>query len=215
MGREDVDRGAGTASRASSRFKLCKRSFCFLAKRGEAPIVGSQMSAMELMEMEPCQTPQETISALQEKIARLQQQIEEQECRPNELNNANQVKCNVGLSWSFNKDDPVPDYIVSELYKQLNPNLRLTKERFSMMVNALPAMSKHVVVGSDPSVNSGLVEIINEEFENGSILYATTNPMANANGPHIDGFVMDSYPLSSNTRLITLLCLYPPKQKGY
>ena len=144
----------------------------FLAKRGEAPIVGSQMSAtvvlcssldsnvtlgssldssldsssnnvvldssldskvvlglsldssldsssMESMEVEPYQTTQETISALQEKIARLQQQIEEQERRPIELNNANQVKRNVGLSWSFNKDDPVPDDIVSELYKQL------------------------------------------------------------------------------------------------
>ena len=158
---------------------------------------------MESMEVEPYQTTQETISALLEKIACLQQQIEEQERRPNELNNANQVKLNVGLSWSFNKNDPVPDDIVSELYKQLNPNLRLTKERFSMMVNALPAMSEDVVVGSDPSVNSGLVDIINEEFGNGSILFSTDAPMANANGPHIDACVIDSYTVSSNSNIAT------------
>ena len=133
-----------------------------------------RITSTESMEVETCQTisEQETISALLEKIARLQQQIKE----PNELNNANQVNHNGGLSWSFNKDDPVPDDIVDELYKLLNPIPRLTKKQFSKMVNALPAMSNNVVVGSDPSVNSGLVEIINEEFGNGSILFATDAP---------------------------------------
>ena len=52
-------------------------------------------------------------------------------------------------------------------------------------------------------MNSGLVDIIEEEFENRSILYATDIPMANANGPHIDAFVMDSYTLSTNTCIAT------------
>lgn len=139
----------------------------------------------------------ETISlreaALLEQIARLQHQLKEQDHHPNELNNANQVKHDRGLSWSFNKNDQVPDDIVNVLYKQLNPTLRLTKEQFSKAVNALTAMSEHVVlVGTDPSVNSGLVDIINGEFKNRSILYATDAPLANANGPHIDAFFMDS-----------------------
>ena len=79
-------------------------------------------------------------TALLELIARLQHQLKEKDHRPNDLNNANQVKRNRGLSWSFNKDDPVPDDIVNELYKQLNPTLQLTKEQFSKMVNTLPAM---------------------------------------------------------------------------
>ena len=110
---------------------------------------------------------------------------------------------NGGLSWSFDKDDPVPDDIVDELYKQLNPTLQITKERFSNAVNALPAMSENVVVGSDPSVNNDLVDIINEEFGNGSILFSTDAPMANANGPHIDACVIDSYTVSSNSNIAT------------
>ena len=157
---EERERQAEQAVNSSS----ADEAFAFLAKRGEAPIVGSQMSAtvvlcssldsnvtlgssldssldsssttvmldssldskvvlglsldssldsssMESMEVEPYQTAQETISALQEKIACLQQQIEIKERRLNVLNNANQLKRNVGLSGSFNKDDPVPDDI--------------------------------------------------------------------------------------------------------
>jgi hypothetical protein len=183
-----------------------------------------RITSTESMEVETCQTisEQETISALLEKIARLQQQIKE----PNELNNANQVNHNGRLSWSFNKDDPVPDDIhqfgqkrelswafpkngpvpanvVDELYKQLKLSLKVSREQFSKAVNDIPAMSQHVVVGSDPSVNSGLVEIIKEEFENESILFATDSPIANANGPHINAFVMDSHVLSTNDCIVT------------
>jgi hypothetical protein len=70
-------------------------------------------------------------------------------------------------------------------------------------VNDIPAMSRHVIVDPDPSVNSDLVEIIKEEFEKGRILFSTTAPIVNASGPHIDGFVMDSHVLSTNTCIAT------------
>ena len=117
--------------------------------------------------------------------------------------NANQVNRNEELAWASPKDGPVPANVVDELYKQLKLSLKVSREQFSKAVNDIPAMSQHVVVGSDPSVNSGLVEIIKEEFENESILFATDAPIANANGPHINAFVMDSHVLSTNDCIVT------------
>ena len=118
------------------------------------------------------------------------------------MDNANQVgateDCHGHFLRTINSHE-----LIETLYKQLNPFLQLSPEQFSNAVNALPFMSEHVIVGPDPSVNSDLVRIIKEEFEKGTILFATDVPIANANGAHIDAFVMDSYTVSSNTYIAT------------
>jgi hypothetical protein len=60
-----------------------------------------------------------------------------------------------------------------------------------------------VIVEPDLSVNNGLVQIIKEEFEKGTILFATDVPIANANGAHINAFVLDSYTVNSNWHVAT------------
>jgi hypothetical protein len=143
-------------------------------------------------------TAHETISArevaLLEEIENLRQQV---------MENNQQFGQKRELSWAFPMNGPVPANVVKELYKQLNPSLKISREQFSKAVNDIPAMSRHVIVEPDPSVSSGLVEIINEEFEKVSILFATNAPIANANGAHIDSFVMDSHVLSTNTCIAT------------